>query len=229
MQKLVAIYSLEDPRDGCVRYVGKTKNSIRQRLGSHCYLAGKRKTYISNWVLSLIRIGLRPTIKVLESVPENEWRVAEIFWIRYLRFAGCSLVNHSEGGQGPNGTKRPELAAISKLRFSGKPLSEAHKLAISIGLKGTVRSKEAIEATAKAQRGRKRSNETRKLMSDSRIEKGTSEKQIEAIKKLHEKTRGTKRSDETRMKISEALKGKKKSESHKAALSRSKKLANSMQ
>lgn len=89
--QLVSIYSLTDPRDGRVRYVGRSENPQRRLLG-HLSCGdgspGKRQ-----WIRSLRADGQKPTIAVLETVPFKQAKDAERQWIERLVASGASLLN----------------------------------------------------------------------------------------------------------------------------------------
>lgn len=106
-QGKVVIYALCDPRDGRVRYVGKTDNPER-RLDHHIGTRSGRCAR-GKWLRDLHAAGLRPVLVVLQDVEEAKWQHAERRWIRRmaLRF---TLVNAIKGGGG--GSKRmPALLA----------------------------------------------------------------------------------------------------------------------
>ncbi len=112
----VVIYVLKDPRNGEVRYVGKT-NNLERRLDHHIREAKKReKTYKARWIRGLLAEGIKPVAEVLETCDESTWQERERFWIAHFD----QLVNTSVGGIG---------VAISAPRPSswGRAISEARK------------------------------------------------------------------------------------------------------
>jgi hypothetical protein len=114
------IYILIDPRDGQVRYVGKTNNTKR-RYNHH--LIDNVKSYKSSWVKQLRKIELRPTLEVIDEVPIDEWVFWEKYWIAQFRAWGFNLTNLSDGGEGfPSGSLNPaHLPHVKILK------SEIHK------------------------------------------------------------------------------------------------------
>jgi hypothetical protein len=52
------------------------------------------------WLAALIEAGHEPEIIELAAVPVEHWADAEQFWIGYLRFIGCDLLNATAGGDG---------------------------------------------------------------------------------------------------------------------------------
>lgn len=101
----VKIYGLFNP-SGSIRYVGKTRNSLRQRLQEHIAYAKRnpeKHDHKLHWIRFLLAKGEEPYIRLLEEVREKEWQIAERKWITELRRAGVNLTNTSEGGLGGNG------------------------------------------------------------------------------------------------------------------------------
>lgn len=98
---MINIYTLTDPRTGDVRYVGKTKQNLSDRLQSH--LADTRKGIRSHkvsWLRQLRSVGLIPVIEILDEVPDDEWKFWERFWIQQIRAWGFNLTNTLGGGEG---------------------------------------------------------------------------------------------------------------------------------
>lgn len=60
------IYGLFNPRDGQLRYVGKTSRLLRRYANR--LLAGRqnKNTYKAHWINALLRSGMKPEIDVLE-------------------------------------------------------------------------------------------------------------------------------------------------------------------
>ena len=78
--KKYKIYTLNNPLTGEIKYVGVTTGALNTRLSQHIYNGKKGKnTIVSKWVKSLILKGLKPNIRLLEIVEENE---DEQHWIQ---------------------------------------------------------------------------------------------------------------------------------------------------
>jgi len=92
---LVFIYTLSDPRDGQIRYVGKSVD-IKQRMFDH--LREKKRTKKNHWIIGLQSEGLKPIMEVIEESNDSDWQEAERFWITILRFYGFRLLNIESGG-----------------------------------------------------------------------------------------------------------------------------------
>jgi hypothetical protein len=73
------IYGLIDPRDRCLRYIGKTHKRRELRLAEHIGLATEgRGAPVYEWIRSLLGESLEPEIFVLERVaPGGDWASAE--------------------------------------------------------------------------------------------------------------------------------------------------------
>lgn len=102
MERIVTIYGLIDPRDGLIRYVGKTVKKPKERLKEHFREANRgRNTLRLNWIRKLFSLSLAPFIVVLDEVPENIWEKFEIVWIKILKDSRFPLLNGTFGGDAP--------------------------------------------------------------------------------------------------------------------------------
>jgi hypothetical protein len=143
------VYALVDPRDSAVRYVGCClRIRIRRRLFKHYSPDYNRK--LIAWVKSLKLLGLRPKQVLLESNVGDNWEDRERHWIKYYRSLGASLVNLTDGGKGPLGSKKSLATRLKHRAFRhsegtkqrireahlGVKFSSSHKMAISIAKKG---------------------------------------------------------------------------------------------
>lgn len=112
----VFIYALKDPDTGQIRYVGETVDT-KQRLSQHLSEARRLRGNTPRLALlrSYLRGGIKPTLVVLDEVPESEWQQWEVAYIEYFSECGCDLVNSAPGGIGTGsglnspmfGKKRP--------------------------------------------------------------------------------------------------------------------------
>lgn len=173
------IYALIDPRDQAVRYVGKTKQSLSNRLSQHCSDCTKYdryRTHRAGWIRQLERLDMKPGIFLLEEVETELWEEAERYWIAHFHTQGARLTNATSGG-GKETVHTPE---------SRSKMSEA-QLAVTARL-----SELGIEHWNK---GRKRSAETRAKIGA-------------AAKGRTSPNKGKKASPETLAKMSAAMKGR---------------------
>ena len=179
------IYGLIDPRDGQLRYVGKSSAGLR-RPRSHIFPSALKKehTHKAYWLRRLIAAGLQPEIEVLETAPADI-DDAEKFWIAYFKSIGCNLTNLTEGGEGVVGLRhsaaaRAKMSAVrrgvpkspewrAKIAASnrgqprpwlvGRPKSPEERAKLSAANKGRRRTPEQIAKHAAAIRGRKHTPE----------------------------------------------------------------------
>jgi hypothetical protein len=95
------IYCLLDPFTKEPFYIGKTHISLRERLHLHISDA-RRKGHTPNAraILTIMAMGGRPIIQGIETVPWDDWRDAEKFWIKLFKKNGHKLTNVSAGGGG---------------------------------------------------------------------------------------------------------------------------------
>lgn len=99
---MVRIYGIICPETGCIRYIGKTVQPLARRLSAHMSEARTcGKGHKSRWLMKYERIGLLPSIWLLEEVEDGtKWQDRERAWIRAAIAQGLSLINKTEGGDG---------------------------------------------------------------------------------------------------------------------------------
>src|SRR6266404_2568098 len=88
MRRITYIYTLTDPRDGLVHYVGRTCNPIRRRYQHR----SKQHTAYSPWHQELLGAGLKPIFSVVEEV-SGPGVVAEKMWMQKMKEEGQPIVN----------------------------------------------------------------------------------------------------------------------------------------
>lgn len=190
--------------------MGKTVQPLSKRLAAH--VSCRRGTHRSNWIQSLKRCGLKPSISLVQTVDVAHWRAAEIYWISYFRWLGCPLTNLAAGGVGTDGFRHTEeakrrigAASVGRTRKGYRHTEDAKRRigAASRGNKyrlGTVTSEETIARLRASSTGRRHSPATVALLRAHR--------HTEAAKqKIKQARLGTKRSADTRAKLSRALTG----------------------
>lgn len=96
----VEIYSLTDPRNMQVCYIGKANDSVK-RLKSHLRDARRRFTPVYAWINELSDLGLSPTLTVLASVSPAIWPETEIAEILKAKEINPFLLNVAKGGNEP--------------------------------------------------------------------------------------------------------------------------------
>lgn len=98
-KRMTNIYALVDPRDGIIRYVGKT-DDLSFRYEEHLQEAVTNPDISkSKWISELVDENLLPKCIVLEEVPFEEWRDKEIYWISCHKE---TILNIHAGGFGGN-------------------------------------------------------------------------------------------------------------------------------
>jgi hypothetical protein len=216
--KVWVIYSLSDPRDGSVRYIGKAVNP-NKRLADHLAEArtSKRHYHRLSWLRQLIACSASPSISILETGHGDGWQEAEKKWISHFRALGANLANGTDGGEG---MENPSPETKEKM---------------SAWQRGRKFSPETLSRMSEVKRGVKPSLESRKKMSEARLGKPLSEEhrsKIEAAnrrkalslewrRKISLTKKGHSCSPETRVKLSEAHLGKTLSPEHCANMSKS--------
>jgi len=184
------IYALSDPRDvDIVRYVGKTVQKPAKRLAKHIMDASscKQPNHRTNWIRSLLAVGVSPVMRILEVVDPVEEFTAERRWIASLKIEH-PLVNGTDGGQGQ----------------SGRVLSDATKRKIGIANSNRAISVEHRQKISKSNKGRRHSVEARRKISEALKGHIVS---LESRRKSSVTQKGCVISAECRQKISETLKG----------------------
>lgn len=91
------IYCLFDPITDKPKYIGKSDNP-QKRFREHLNEKGKTKKI--NWISSLRKKGLVPTLEILDEVSIYDWEVIESMYIFLFRGWGFELVNGTDGGDG---------------------------------------------------------------------------------------------------------------------------------
>jgi hypothetical protein len=149
------IYTLSDPRDGTVRYVGQTRNPKRRnyshRCPSHTGNMGKRA-----WTVELRAIGLAPVFAIIEECDTADRAAAEKKWIAHYRALGADLLNLTSGGQSPppfTEETRAKMREAAKHR-TWPPISEEHRAALLAGRAKVRLSKEHYERLGELNRKR---------------------------------------------------------------------------
>lgn len=160
---------MKDPETMEIRYVGKaTRPDFR--YNQHMRNLNCDFTYKGKWIKSLKARGIKPVMDILEWVaddPDSIWKDAERWWISYLRFIGCRLVNTDVGGMGGRKMTEEEKAIARSKRIitgqtralwsaarKGKKHTAEHKAKISAAGMGRIVSAETREKISASNRKR---------------------------------------------------------------------------
>lgn len=115
---LVQIYGLYEPDGIELRYVGKANNA-QERLKRHL-LERLLNRPINRWIKSLVSRGQTPVMRVLETVPSDQWEDAERRLIAEHRKTS-RLLNVADGGAMPSQTiEQRKKAAKASLSIQAK-------------------------------------------------------------------------------------------------------------
>ena len=177
------IYSLSDPVTLACRYVGKS-NDPQKRFARHC--RGQRDYLVTRWINELKIAGKTPKLSLLAEVPRSEWKDWEKAFIFAFRHLGFDLLNMNAGGSGPEahteatkkfiselhrGKKKPPTVgartAERNRQRRGIPLSDEHKLKLSVALRGRKQTREHAMKRGAARVGIPRSEETKQKIRES--------------------------------------------------------------
>lgn len=179
----VKIYTLKHPDTLEIRYVGKTVRSLSRRLGNHISNAkgNKHNRHLSNWILSILSLGKRPLIELIEEVDNSIWQERERYWISQYP----NLINLTNGGDGCLGFLHDKetrikcgLANVGRKhtdkfkedlskRLKGVNLTEEHKAKIGDSNRGKVRTSETLQRLSNSHKGIKQSEESKRKRSES--------------------------------------------------------------
>jgi group I intron endonuclease len=221
------IYKLICPIEEDIKYIGQTSKTLKYRLSGHINKTkskikdGKKLTHKENWIKKLIESELIDDL-IIEEIEECDDKLLdqrEIFWISKYKYEK-KLTNSTDGGKQP--------------RNYTYEMSDETKMKISNGLKKSnefqmaVRSKDRCEKISNANRGRTKSDNVRKKISESLKGKISGDKNPFYNKKHTDDTKeklseyasnrtgeknsfyGKKHTDETKEKIRKKLKNKPK-------------------
>lgn len=164
------IYALTDPRDGKIKYVGKTVCALGKRLREHVSRSPKVSYRAGRWIQSLVKQGLTPRIELLmETSSLAELNRLEVEYIAFGRALGLDLTNATDGGEGCHGyrhdadarariseAKRGKLSPRLGTKHSDETKAKiaAAKLGKPSGTRGQKRSRIAVLRNSIAQGGK---------------------------------------------------------------------------
>jgi len=121
------IYTLSDPRNNQVKYIGYSKNPKERYFNHLC--TTKLKTKKNSWIKSLKRKDLNPILDLLDECSSiEEVHDLEVYWISQFKTWGFDLVNGTLGGEGREAPVKNETKIKISKTLKDKYSKEPHKL-----------------------------------------------------------------------------------------------------
>lgn len=121
------IYTLTDPRDGKVFYVGATKMRLTQRLRAHIDQRDKEELPKYLRVRDIVNSGYRPIIEPLEESFGDDWVLMEQYWISQFRAWGFDLTNKAIGGHSATGCEPWNKGIKGSVKPNRTSFKKGHK------------------------------------------------------------------------------------------------------
>jgi group I intron endonuclease len=140
------IYGLIDPFTDELRYIGMSSCGI-YRPRQHLKLGSRaKKTYLYNWINSVMDKGGTPIITVLTECSKEELAKKEIEFIAKYKSEGAKLTNLTTGGEGnPGRVVSKETSDKIRKALTGKKLTEEHKKSLRVPHKGNSAHRKGIK------------------------------------------------------------------------------------
>lgn len=148
---LVKIYMLIDPRDSKIRYIGKTKQSLKKRLINHIVNSKHKKTHKDCWIMNLLNNNFKPQIELIDDVQESEWIFWEQHYISLYKSWGFNLTNLTIGGDGVNGIRAWNKGTKGLVKSNITSFKPKHK----IGLETRIKKGERFSSNTEFKKGMK--------------------------------------------------------------------------
>ena len=117
------IYTLTDPIEKEIKYIGKTKD-LKDRLKRHMSKDHLKDSWTSKnkWLLHLKNHGLNPIMEILDEGTLDSIDKLEKYWISQFKSWGFKLKNETEGGDGYDWTGRKHKKESVRLMKMNHPL-----------------------------------------------------------------------------------------------------------
>lgn len=187
---IYGIYNPKNPKN--IRYIGKTKKNVKERLKQHIYLSKKKvKRPLYLWINKLLENNINPEIMIIEETDSERWIEREIFWISEYK-KNKKLLNLSDGGES-NLNYKPSDETKKKISKSnlgkhfywkGKKLTEEHKKNIGISGLGKKRTEETKKNISKSLLGKKLTEEHKLKLRERSPNKGKIAKNSKKVVKI---------------------------------------------
>lgn len=152
----ITIYTLASSRNpNEIRYVGKTRQTVKRRLQGHICCAKKARrsgnctNHNYNWINHELDLGntiIAEEVESLEFEEGEDWDWFEQYWIAQFREWGFNLTNIKPGGEDSHYTEPTEEVLRKRAEhIIGIARDEKTREKISKGLTGLQKSDETIE------------------------------------------------------------------------------------
>lgn len=102
------IYSLTDPRDMIIKYIGKSNNPKKRYYQHFADVRKQYKTKKCNWIRKLISLGFKPILNIIEECDITQWEIRERYWISKL----LPKNNQRDGGGGSSINPKEDKSKI---------------------------------------------------------------------------------------------------------------------
>jgi len=119
------IYSLRDPRDSKIKYIGQTRFSINKRYKEHlrnCKYYTTKNHNVYRWINELVNLDLNPIIDIVEKIDITLLDEREKYWISYYD----DLKNMTVGGTGIKYINKREFSETHKKKIGDSCRGEKH-------------------------------------------------------------------------------------------------------
>lgn len=140
---MYSIYLLKETGSSIVKYIGLTKQDIKNRLIQHIYKAkgAKKKNKTQAWIISCLNSGISIEIELIENniVDIETATIRESYYIKLYRKINPDLKNETDGGN----------CSYDGSYWRGRKQTLDHSKKISNALKGRKPSKYEIEKSVK--------------------------------------------------------------------------------
>lgn len=95
VHKRVRIYTLTDPRNGNIFYVGRTTMSLERRLGANNYKNSNSNCnpHLRTYLMDLEEHGYRAIIEEIDTCSFNNRTIVEEYWIQQISAWGFAITN----------------------------------------------------------------------------------------------------------------------------------------
>lgn len=150
------LYYLSDGKDGEVRYIGKTGQTLQKRLSGHLADRAKQQNHRAHWLRAASDVHIHLIAEV-----DGDGCAEEIDLIASLRALGARLVNGTAGGEGtPKHTVSEDARARMSAAKKGRKQKPEHVEKRRLANTGRYWSAERRAAFSEQCKGRKASAET---------------------------------------------------------------------